>query len=60
MNFWKTVAVLLGAAMIAVVIFVRPSQLGASKTGGEQASDIINSTTTGIAGIIKSATGLSS
>jgi hypothetical protein len=60
MSFWKILAYSIGAAIIGVVVFVRPSQLGASKTGGEQASDVINASATGFAGIIKAATGLSS
>lgn len=44
-------------AMVAVVVFVRPSELG-SESGGSQASKIINATTSGFASIVQAATGV--
>lgn len=47
-------AVLFG--IILVIIFVRSPGVS-GESGGKQASDIINSTSSGFAGIIKAATG---
>lgn len=44
------------AGIIGVIVFVRAGQLG-GKSGGEQASEIINSTTKGFASIISAAQG---
>lgn len=57
MDWIKIIAWAIFAGIIATVVFVRPSQLGSGKSGGEQASAIINSTATGFASIINAASG---
>jgi hypothetical protein len=52
----KILAYAILAGIIGVVIFVRPSELG-NRSGGEQASDIINASTKGFASIINAAQG---
>ena len=54
----KIIAYGIMAGIVSTIIFVRAGQLG-GKSGGEQASDIINSTTKGAASIINAAQGIS-
>lgn len=56
MDWVKALVYGLVAAILAVIIFVRAGELGGT-SGGEQASDIINSTTKGAASIINAAQG---
>lgn len=52
----KILAYAILAGIVLVIVFVRPNELG-GESGGEQASKIINSSTTGFASIIKAAQG---
>jgi len=52
----KILAYAILAGIIGVIVFVRAGELG-GKSGGEQASTIINSTTKGFASIINAAQG---
>ena len=52
----KTIAYAILAGIVLTIIFVRSKTLG-GKSGGEQASEIINATTTGFAEIIRAASG---
>lgn len=54
-DFLNILAYGLVAAILGVIVFVRAGQLS-GKSGGEQASMIINSTAKGFASIIKAAT----
>lgn len=56
MGIAKILAYAIFAGIVGVVIFVRPGELG-GKSGGEQASTVINSTTKGFASIINAAQG---
>jgi hypothetical protein len=55
-EFFRIMAYAIFAGILAVIIFVRPSELG-GESGGNQASKIINSTTKGFASIIAAAQG---
>jgi len=44
------------AGVVGTIVFVRAGQLG-GKNGGEQASDIINASTKGVASIINAVSG---
>jgi len=58
-DFFTILAYAVFAGIIAVIVFVRPTELG-GESGGSQASKIINSTTKGFASIIAAAQGRSS
>ncbi len=53
----KILAYAILAGIVLVIIFVRSNTLG-GKSGGEQASEIITSTTKGFAEIIRAASGV--
>ena len=58
-DFWDVLKIFAYAALagvVLVVVFVRSGELG-GKSGGEQASAIINSTTKGVASIINASEG---
>ena len=52
----KILAYAILAGIVLTIVFVRSRTLG-GKSGGEQASEIINSTTRGFAEIIRAASG---
>lgn len=52
----KTIAIAILAGIVGTVVFVRAGQLGGD-SGGEQASQIINSTAKGAASVINAAQG---
>jgi len=58
-DFWNTVKLFLtfvGVAMLALIIFVRPAQLG-GESGGEQAGQIIWTGALGLAEVARAVTG---
>ena len=56
MQVLKILAYAVMAGIILTIIFVRAGELG-GRTGGAQASDIINATADGFSGVIRAATG---
>lgn len=56
MAILKTIAIFIGVAMLAVIVFVRAGEHG-GMTGGEQAGRIMEAGALGTAEIIRAATG---
>jgi len=56
-SWGKMIGYIIMAGVVGTIVFVRAGQLG-GKNGGEQASDIINSSAKGAASIINAATGI--